>query len=165
MIAIAKYSEAHRLLAEGTLSRRKIAALVGISRSTVSAIASGSYAERIARKQAPIDRSIVPRGPLARCRQCGGMVYMPCWACHVRELKEKEQEMQRAARRRVAPKSSSKVAAGRPSRPMATRRGQCPGRIESHATSQTTQSRVRVRRAKKPLGEYGHGPPERGRSG
>jgi hypothetical protein len=109
MIAFAKFSEAQRLLTEGTLSRRKIAALVGISRSTVSAIASGSYAERIARQQAHTERSIVPRGPLARCRQCGGLVYMPCWACHVRQLKEKEQEIQRAARRRARQRAAAQL--------------------------------------------------------
>ncbi len=164
MIAIAKYSEAHRLLAEGTLSRRKIAALVGISRSTVSAIASGSYAERIARKQAPIDRSIVPRGPLARCRQCGGMVYMPCWACHVRELKEKEQEMQRAARRR-ARKERQQSCCGPSVVPngSATRSVPRKNRISRDKSNDAEPRTCAV--AKKPLGEYGHGPPERGRSG
>jgi hypothetical protein len=101
MIAFAKYTEAHRLLAEGNLSRRKIATLVGISRSTVSAIATGSYAERLASRQARTETSMVPRGPLGRCPQCGGMVYLPCWACHVRLLKEQEQQKRRAVRRLI----------------------------------------------------------------
>ena len=109
MIAFAKFTEAHRLLAEGNLSRRKIAAIVGISRSTVSAIATGDYVERLARRQPRTDANPAPRGPLARCPECGGMVYMPCWACHVRALKEKEQAERRATRHRAKRKQQQEL--------------------------------------------------------
>ncbi len=41
MLPLGKVKEAERLLARGGLSHRKIAALVGISRATVGAIAAG----------------------------------------------------------------------------------------------------------------------------
>jgi hypothetical protein len=97
MIALAKFHEARRLLAEGRLSQRKIALQVGISRATVSAIAQGHYADREARQR--VREDYVPSGPLARCGGCGGLVQMPCLYCHVRRMEEQEQAIRRQQRR------------------------------------------------------------------
>lgn len=71
-----------QLLAAGNLSHRRIARLTGISRGTVSAIANGKRAvDRV--RQTPVEPCFTP-GPPARCRGCGGMVYMPCLLCRVR---------------------------------------------------------------------------------
>jgi hypothetical protein len=101
MIAMSKFEEAQRLLALGTLSQRKIAAKVGISRATVGAIASGKFQDREARQRARAEaEELIPAGPLVRCAGCGGRVLMPCLLCRVRGLNEKEQNDRRAARRR-----------------------------------------------------------------
>ena len=99
MLAVVKIREVERLLAEGKLSQRKIATAIGVSRATVSAVALGQRpnyeAIELARASAK-----QPRGPLARCAGCGGMVYMPCRLCRVRTMKQQEQEALRMHRRR-----------------------------------------------------------------
>ena len=99
MIAPAKIKEVERLLAEGNFSQRKIARVSGVSRATIAAIACGrrpNYDE-LCRNRAG-DRP-EPLGPLERCASCGGMVYMPCRLCQVRQLKAQEQAAARLRRR------------------------------------------------------------------
>jgi len=88
MIAGAVVSEIRDLLAAGTLSQRKIAQLVGVSRGTVNAIARGRRPTHAARRSQRADGFIMPHGRPQRCPGCGGMVYMPCLLCYVRSVKE-----------------------------------------------------------------------------
>lgn len=100
MLEMCKVKEAERLLAEGRLSQRKIARAVGISRATVSAIASGRRPDYQARRLARASE-LEPLGPLARCPGCGGMVYSPCRLCRVREFLDQQQQKTRALRRKA----------------------------------------------------------------
>lgn len=99
MLAMAKVKEAERLLLEGRLSQRKIAAFVGISRATVSAIARGRRADYEARLAARASE-MEPLGPIVRCGGCGGRVYSPCRACRVRADQDCKRDAVRAVRRR-----------------------------------------------------------------
>jgi transcriptional regulator with XRE-family HTH domain len=99
MLAMSKIKEAERLLLDGRLSQRKIAALVGISRATVSAIASGrrpDYEARLAARAIELE----PLGPIVRCGGCGARVYSPCRACRVRADQDRKRESARAVRHR-----------------------------------------------------------------
>ncbi|MGD9720807.1 MAG: helix-turn-helix domain-containing protein [Pirellulales bacterium] len=101
MIANTKFHEALRLLAEGKLSRRKIAATVGISRATVSAIASGRCRNPdIRRAERGGDAPFA--GPLVRCPGCGGKVFLPCLVCRAEAQQEREREVMRIRRRLAA---------------------------------------------------------------
>ncbi|MBX7168449.1 MAG: helix-turn-helix domain-containing protein [Pirellulales bacterium] len=89
--------EIRRLLAEGRLSQRKIAKQLGVSRATVGAIASGKrpdYAPRLPREDEPLR----PTGPPRRCPRCGGMVYLPCRLCQVRDIKQRDRDRSRVRR-------------------------------------------------------------------
>lgn len=99
MLAMAKVKEAERLLLEGRLSQRKIAAFVGISRATVSAIARGRRADYEARLAARASE-LEPLGPIVRCGGCGARVYSPCRSCRVRADQDRQREAVRAMRRR-----------------------------------------------------------------
>lgn len=99
MIELARFLEAQRLLALGTLSQRKIAALAGVSRSTVNAIAGGKYQDRLEREMRRPRDVLTPSGPLVRCRGCGGKAQMPCMLCRVQTRQDAEQEFLRIARR------------------------------------------------------------------
>jgi hypothetical protein len=99
MLAMAKVKEVERLLLEGRLSQRKIAAIVGISRATVSAIAAGrrpDYEARLAARASELE----PLGPIVRCGGCGGRVYSPCRACRVRSDQDRMRETAKAVRHR-----------------------------------------------------------------
>ncbi len=100
MLAKEKVEETRRLLSETSLSHRKIAKRLGVSRATVGAIASGKRPDYEARRraQAMVDE---PLGPIVRCPDCGGKVYAPCRLCHVRKLKADEAERVRALRRKA----------------------------------------------------------------
>lgn len=83
MIPPGVVAEVERLLAEGRLSQRQIARRTGISRGSVSAIASG-------RRRTRVDRTGRPpggyaRGKPVRCPGCGALVQMPCLACWLQE--------------------------------------------------------------------------------
>ena len=82
MIPNTMVEEVRRLLAEGKLSQRRIAITTGLSRGTVTSIALNRRNERPPSLEAEIDF-----GPPARCPACGGMVYLPCRLCLVRDLK------------------------------------------------------------------------------
>ena len=108
MISQAKVQEAELLLAEGKLSQRKIARLVGSSRASVASIADGSRPDYEAlRRERGAD--LEPLGPVERCPECGGKVYMPCRLCRIRRLKAEE----RAARNRKIEQVALRI--GRPS--------------------------------------------------
>ena len=84
MIRAAVVDEIRRLLGQRRLSQRKIAARIGVSRSTVNAIALGRRADFPARLSRD-DRDFTPPSGLpARCPGCGGLVQMPCLLCFLR---------------------------------------------------------------------------------
>jgi hypothetical protein len=110
MLALGKVKEVERLLAMGTLSYRRIAAAIGVSRATVSAIARGTrpnYEERVCSRL----RKPEPLGPIERCPGCGGRVYMPCRLCRVRKLKAQEQATLRAMRREARKRKMTRLLA------------------------------------------------------
>lgn len=108
MLPQAQVDEVRRLLAEGRVSQRRIARQLGISRSTVGLIASGRRPDRPPPVAAD-DDPWADAGPPQRCPTCGGMVYVPCRLCRVRELKRREAERYRFRRQWL----------GRPARPAA----------------------------------------------
>lgn len=85
MIAITVVHKIRLLLGEGTLSQRKIASRLGISRGTVNSIALGKRPDRIPDHED--DDFVPPSGLPQRCPTCGALVQMPCLACRVRALK------------------------------------------------------------------------------
>jgi len=96
MIPFRVADEIERLLEEGSLSQRKIARKVGVSRGTVNAIAQGTRPASRARRERQEDDFVTPGGPPVRCPICGGMVHMPCLACRVRAMKESRRQSERA---------------------------------------------------------------------
>ncbi len=98
MIGPAVIEEIQRLLAEGNLSRRKIAKVMRVSRGTVAAVASG---RRLPRDLPPPPKRQfkLPRGPVRRCPECGGMVMLPCLACRIRKLNSRLPDRYPAATR------------------------------------------------------------------
>jgi len=99
MIPPLKVAQVKELLAQGDLSHRKIARLTGVSRATIGAIANGKrpdYKPR-SRNDKP---DYLPIGPAARCPRCGNNVYQPCLECYVRDIKEAEEAVARAYRKR-----------------------------------------------------------------
>ncbi len=91
MISRALAQETQRLLAEGTMSQRKIAKRVGLSRSTVASIASGQWMAKQQRRVTKTEPFVQPSGPIRRCPGCGGRVYMPCHLCRVRTYMARSQ--------------------------------------------------------------------------
>jgi hypothetical protein len=86
MIEPETINDVKRLLAERDYSQRKIAAITGVSRSTVGAIATGKRRDHNTRANGS-DSELEPSiGPPRRCPECGGLVFMPCRLCHVRNL-------------------------------------------------------------------------------
>ncbi len=81
MLKPALVAEVRRLLAEGKLSQRAIARTLGVSRGSVHAIARGKRPDR--QPAEPLEE-IRWQGPLARCPECGGKVFLPCRACATR---------------------------------------------------------------------------------
>jgi hypothetical protein len=82
MLAPKTVAEIQRLLDLKTHSQRRIAAMLGVSRGSVAAIASGKRRDVLA--DAADEAPMEPSGPPARCPGCGGLVYMPCVLCRLR---------------------------------------------------------------------------------
>ncbi len=96
MIAPKIIAEVRRLLAEGLLSQRRIAKAAGVSRGTVGAIASGKRPDYQMSQQPWDDLWEEPTGPPERCPSCGGMVYMPCRLCRVRQAVAEDPRLKQA---------------------------------------------------------------------
>ncbi len=84
MLSCELVQEIRRLLCEGELSQRKIAARLGVSHGIVGAIASGRRgADEASRSRA------AGRYPV-RCRRCGYRVYLPCLICKTRDYRQQQ---------------------------------------------------------------------------
>jgi transcriptional regulator with XRE-family HTH domain len=101
MLALAKIMEVERLLAAGNLSHRKIAAVTGVSRATISGIASGRRPDYEALRRAREEKRRPP-GPVGRCAECGALVYLPCQLCKMREAeRQRLKKLRQLVRRRM----------------------------------------------------------------
>ncbi len=90
MLATATVREIDRLLKNGELSQRKIAAQLGVSRGIVGAIASGRRG--LYGRDPSDDLSAAHRAkslPM-RCPHCGYRIYKPCLICRVRQHQERQ---------------------------------------------------------------------------
>ena len=97
MLSLALVEEISRLLAEGQLSHRKIAAKLGVSRGTVGAIASGRRG-MYGHEPGAENLSLNQQSALAeRCPTCGAMVYKPCLLCRSREYKQRQERLSKLA--------------------------------------------------------------------
>jgi hypothetical protein len=85
MLARSLVEEIGRLLGDGKLSHRQIAARLGVSRGTISAIANGRRGLHGKEPQMDERKPPVRSSPPARCPRCGYRVYMPCLICRIRE--------------------------------------------------------------------------------
>jgi hypothetical protein len=92
MLAPHLVEEVRRLLASGTLSQRTIARRTGVSRGTVGLIAAGRRRDPVRIVQPWDEEPGQPLEPPRRCPTCGGLVYMPCRLCHIRQLMEKQKQ-------------------------------------------------------------------------
>src|SRR4029079_2907708 len=98
MLPIALVKEIDSLIHEGTLSHRKIAIRLGVSRSVVSEIANGRrglYGQDPLAKYSPL----APTSPPTRCPACGYRVYLPCLVCRTREHNQRQMILRILARR------------------------------------------------------------------
>ena len=96
MISPLLVAEIQRLLLEKKHSHRAIGEILGISRNTVGAVALGRH--RNIDVQPNNDPENEPLGPPKRCPTCGGMVYMPCRLCR---LRNESGENRRPSRRKI----------------------------------------------------------------
>jgi len=94
MLSLSIVEEIDRLLREGTLSQRKIAARLGVSRGTVGAISKGRRGIYGKEPQADDAGPLVPQGPPERCPRCGFTVYMPCLICRTRDYRTRRAALQ-----------------------------------------------------------------------
>ncbi|MCE5268299.1 MAG: hypothetical protein LLG00_10485 [Planctomycetaceae bacterium] len=93
MIAPEIVADIRRLLEEDRYSQRQIARMLGVSRGSVCAIASGRRPDYESLPK-PVDDLLEPAGPPERCPTCGAMVYMPCVLCHLQnELSRRPRSM------------------------------------------------------------------------
>jgi hypothetical protein len=84
MISPQVIDEIRRLVLSATLSQRKIAQRLGVSRGTVNAVALGKRpVPHQRRREDPLP---APEGPAVRCPGCGGLVHSPCLLCRVRSM-------------------------------------------------------------------------------
>jgi hypothetical protein len=97
MLPLELINKVDALIREEELSHREIAAQLGVSRGTVSAIANGRrgiYGKDENDKYTPLAPSL----PAVRCPKCGNRVHPPCLICLVRERREREITAQLLAR-------------------------------------------------------------------
>jgi hypothetical protein len=89
MLSTAIILEIDRLLKEGELSHRKIAARLNVSRGTISAIANGRRG--LFGRDPDVDwPARAHLSPPTRCRGCGYRVYMPCLICSARKYRQQQ---------------------------------------------------------------------------
>jgi hypothetical protein len=81
MLSSCLVEQINRLLALGN-SRRDVARIVGVSRTTVNRIAARERPDLV--DPVETDLSSLPRRKAKRCATCGGMVYPPCRLCRMR---------------------------------------------------------------------------------
>jgi hypothetical protein len=84
MVPLDKVDRIRRLLAEGRLSQRQIAPLVGVSRGVVVRIASGKRPDYAELQRARSRDDLDPKGPFVHCTGCGHEVQLPCQICLAR---------------------------------------------------------------------------------
>ena len=84
MLSLAVVLEIRRLLDEDELTQREIAVRLGVSRSTVCAVASGRRAIELGVERPLNPRRNEPKRLPQRCHTCGGLVFAPCRLCRVR---------------------------------------------------------------------------------
>ncbi len=110
MLPIALVNEIDTLIHEGTLSHRKIAARLGVSRGVVNAIANGRrglYGQDPFAKYTPVAHT----SPPTRCPTCGYRVYLPCLVCRTREHQQRQIILRILARtNRAGPRACRKRA-------------------------------------------------------
>lgn len=90
MIGRATIARVKDLASQG-FSRRKIGAILNISRQTVHRIIHDQHPSL--REEDPHLGSmddVLFSGPLGRCEKCGAKVYLPCLACRTREHVRRE---------------------------------------------------------------------------
>lgn len=85
MLPVELVAEVKRQLDEGQFSQRQIARALGVSRGTVSAIATGKRGLH-GREFAP-GQGARPPSP-TRCPSCGARVYLPCVLCEARAYRQ-----------------------------------------------------------------------------
>jgi len=108
MLPLVVIQEIRQLLDEGTLSQRKIANKLDISRGTVNAIASGRRGVYGREPDSENPTLCCLELPPERCLGCGAMVYKPCVLCRAREFRARQELLQhlqaqhRPTKRRVA---------------------------------------------------------------
>lgn len=86
MLPLATIKEIHLLLEQGELSQRQIAKMLGVSRGTVCAVASGRRGLYGTAADAE-EVGLAFEGTAVRCPGCGAQVFMPCLLCRARELR------------------------------------------------------------------------------
>lgn len=93
MLATPLVREIDRLLQEGHLSQRKIAAQLGVSRGIVGAIANGRRGlHGVDELDADIDRSMSTKSMAIRCPHCGYRVFAPCLVCRARDRRNRQRQ-------------------------------------------------------------------------
>jgi hypothetical protein len=102
MLTLSVVEEIARLLGEGNLSQRKIAARLGISRGTVGAIASGRRGIYGKEPQADDPDPLVCASPPQRCHRCGYLVSMPCLICRARQYRDRQRRLRAGHQERAA---------------------------------------------------------------
>jgi hypothetical protein len=102
MLPLALVEEVRRLLDAGTLSQRQIAEHTGVSRGTVSAIASGKRG-MFGHETSSTATISDPLSPPERCGGCGALVVMPCVLCRARAYRDRR-EVFRATSSKHSPK-------------------------------------------------------------
>jgi hypothetical protein len=107
MLAHSTVLEIERLLKQGKLSHRAIAARLGVGRTSVGAIATGS--RHLYGKGTPDEnRSLRIAGALPqRCPHCGHRVYLPCLVCstrHFQQVRKATKVLTARARRQHEPR-------------------------------------------------------------
>lgn len=84
--------EVKRLLEAGQMSQREIARRTGVSRATVGSVAMGRRPDYEQLEQERAAQHWRPQGPPRRCPGCGGLVYLPCRLCRLREETTRHRE-------------------------------------------------------------------------